>query len=204
MTDVVIAFKAHLGWLNAVGVAFDAAEPRPLWVRRVELTDRDDREASEPYHVAGGWQGLEQVPRPADPAAVIRRGRAKQDRLARARLGDLRKSLVAEDCAWVGAVVLIGRGWMGHTMEEILGSHAHIHVAEGEAVRSAARTALDGLEIPRVDQDEKSVLEVAADRLGGTPAAADRLMRERKPRTARNWSKEERLLGLAAWLHRPV
>ena len=59
MIPICIAFKAHLGWVNAVAVHADADEPSPVFAERVELLGAGNREVVEPYHVAGGWHGDE-------------------------------------------------------------------------------------------------------------------------------------------------
>lgn len=200
MTEVCVAFKAHLGWVNAVAVAGNTGTVDCRDARRLTLVDDADREAAEPYHVAGGWHGLEQRPRPADPAGIIRRGRRRQVRAARRVLDHYRAELEAVGLNWRRAVVLTGRGWMGHDLEDILSSHAHIHVYEGEAIRDATRRALVALGIGYVEQDEKSTLVTVARDLA--VADPDAWLRARRPDSVGAWRKEERLLALAAWLHR--
>ena len=200
MAAVCIAFKAHMGWINAVAVDAAKRQPLPLHAERLQLFDNADREVIEPYHVAGGWQGLERVPRPADPAAVVRRGRRGQARAAVARLTSFRESLVARDLQWQRAVVLTTRGLHGRDLEESLNSHAHIHVAEAEAVRDATRSALEELGIPQVGQDEKSIAPACAELLKLTDC--DAYMKGVRPEGSRFWSKEERIIGLGAWMHR--
>ena len=199
MTPVCIAFKAHLGWLNAVTVVAGTRTPEPVRAERLDLFRDQSREVVEPYHVAGGWQGLERVPAPPDPARVIASGRRKQAAETRKRLQAFHDANKKGGFEWTRAVMLVGRGWLGHSLEEILTDHAHIHVYEGEAVRDATRIALDVIGIPRVEQDEKSVPELAAGVLG--VADIDRTMKSLRPSGVRNWAKEERLIGLAAWLH---
>ena len=197
---VCVAFKAHLGWVNAVAVACGAEAVDCRDARRLDLVAGRDRETAEPYHVAGGWQGLDQHPRPADPAGIIRRGRQRQARAARRVLEGFRGELNGAGLRWTRAVVLVGRGWLGHDLEDILSSHAHIHVYEGEAIRDATRHALTGLGIAFVEQDEKSTLAAAADALG--VADPDAMLKDHRPAAVTAWRKEERLLALAAWLHR--
>lgn len=199
MTGICVAFKAHLGWLNAVGVVVNRPAPEPRHVQRVDLFAEQPREVVEPYHVAGGWQGLDRVPAPPDPARVIAAGRRKQVTATKRRLRAFNATLAGEGFDWTRSVVLTGRGWLGHDLDEIITDHAHIHVYEGEAVRDAARKALDAIGIPWVEQDEKSVVELAARQL--RVEDADGLMKSLRPEGARGWAKEERLLGLAAWLH---
>lgn len=200
MVELCVAFKAHQGWLNAVAVATAARLPDAVYVGRVDLFDGDDREALEPYHVAGGWHGLERGPRPEDPAAIVARGRQKQIAAANSSLRTVRERLQDRDLDWVRAVVLTARGRRTDNLERTLGSHAQIHIAEGDAVRDATRAALRALHIPCVDQDEKSVLSVAARLLDCVDA--DEYMKARRPARVRSWRKEERLAALAAWLNR--
>ena len=85
---ISIAFKAHLGWMNVVAVDAKAlGRPKPLLVERLPFFEDADRETREPYHVAGGWEGLERVTPPADPAAIIKRARKKQEKAATKVLG---------------------------------------------------------------------------------------------------------------------
>jgi hypothetical protein len=200
MQDVCVAFKAHMGWVNAVAVSCDGPAVTVHDVRRLDLVGKVDRETAEPYHVAGGWHGLERTPRPADPEAVIRRGRRGQVRAAVRVLDGYRDELEAAELRWRRAVVLTGRGWLGHELEDILGSHAHIHVYEGEAIRDAVRQALAALDVEFVEQDEKSVADTAAERLG--VADADAALKEARPSGVASWRREDRCLALGAWLHR--
>ena len=133
---------------------------------------------------------------------VIRRGRQKQVEGAVGSLEELRQDLADRGLEWTTGVVLTTRAWLGHTLEEILCSHAHIHVAEGEATRDATREALAALKIPSINQDEKSIPDLAAERLSMDDP--DTWMKSRKPPDARNWSREERMTALGAWLNRGV
>jgi hypothetical protein len=200
MTPVCVAFKAHQGWVNAVAVVRDAALPTPVRADRIDLFDGSDREATEPYHVAGGWHGLDRAPRPQNSAAVIERGRRKQLAAAKRRLLAYREVLASAHLQWCRGVVLTSRGRLSGDLEHILGSHAHIHIAEGEAIRDATRAALRALRMSYVDQDEKSVLETATKMLPRRDC--DAYMKARKPAVASAWRAEERLIALAAWLNR--
>jgi hypothetical protein len=200
MENVCVAFKAHQGWVNAVAVGIGTATPAPVHAQRLDLLAGAERDIVEPYHVAGGWSGLERVPRPADPAGVIRRGRRRQVACAGRRLKDFRALLEHKGLHWQRAVVLTSRGRLGDDLEHILGSHAHIHIAEGEAIRDATRAALRAMEIEHVDQDEKSILFEAARVLGCRDC--DGLMKALRPPDAGSWTKEERLIALGAWLNR--
>ena len=199
MTKICIGFKAHMGWVNAVAVAINCDTPEPLWVNRVDLVDRTDREAYEPYHVAGGWQGLQQVPRPKNPQAVIDRGRSKQLASATRVLRQLRQDLKGEGLVLQQCVMLTTRSIVYANLEEALAYHSHIHVAEGEAIRDATRGALKQMRLRCIGQDEKSIADEVSARLGWSNP--DQEMKSRRPEGTRKWSKEERTVALGAWLH---
>ncbi len=198
-SEVSIAFKAHMGWVNAVVVLSGTPEPEPLRVQRITIADKADREVSEPYHVAGGWQGLEQVPKPDNPAEIIERGRAKQVARAAEEFTDFQRLLSDDGLIWKRAVVLTTRGIV-HSLEDALAHHSHIHVAEGEAIRDATRSALAHVKVHTADQDEKSTLDTAGERLGKSSSECDEWMKAMKPGKCK-WAKEERLIAWAAWLH---
>ena len=200
MTDWIIAFKAHLGWVNAVGIASTDDEPGARFVERIELFDGAPREAIEPYHLAGGWQGLTQVAAPDNPAEIVARGRKMQVEAATDVLGALRNRL---DGTFKLGVILEGRG-INVGLEHDLDSHAHIHVAEGRAVREAIRGALDQLGIDWLDYDEKSILGATAATRREDESTTDTNWKQAKPATTRKWAKEERLLAMAAWLNRAI
>jgi len=202
MKSACVAFKAHQGWINAVAVDARASKPLPIMATRIDLAAVDDRAVAEPYHVAGGWEGLKQVPRPDDPAQVVRKGRAAQVQAAKKQFRAFSKKLEKEDWQWHRAVVLTGRGRLGGDLEKILSAHSKIHIAEGEAVRDAVRSAAASLRLLCVDQEEKAVLVEAAARLKTSEGLCDEEMKQLKPSGAKTWRQEERLLALAAWLNR--
>ncbi len=96
-------------------------------------------------------------------------------------------------------MLLVGRGIV-HSLQESLASHAHIHIAEGEAVRDATRHALRAIGMPYVEQDEKNTLATAATELGLSVERLDAQLKALKPDTAKSWTKEHRTIVAAAWL----
>ncbi len=196
---VAVGFKAHLGWLSAVALTLNPEMPEPVLAVRLELFADEPRAVREPYHVAGGWDGLQRVLLPDYPARLVRRGRMRQDELTLNRLSRFRAELEASGCQWRQAVMLTGRGTAGD-LADTLRSHARIHVAEGEAVRQAGRAALQSLKVPCTDQDEKSAMALAGERLGRTTAELDTLLGNRRPPDTPSWNKEHRTICAAVWL----
>jgi len=199
MTPIVVAFKAHMGWVNAVAVVINQPTPVVTHALRIDLVDSNNRSVREPYHVAGGWDGLERVPRPANPAETVQTGLAAQLGLAKSKLARFNGDLTADQYDWQRGVMLTGRGIIHDDLEDILGSHAHIHVAEGEATRDATRVSIDALHIELVNQDEKDIKGLCETALACSDA--DEYMKHRRPENARSWTKEHRLIALGAWLH---
>ena len=197
--SVLIGFKAHLGWLACVAVAADDRDLQPLAAQRLDLFADQPREVREPYHVAGGWLGLERVAAPADPLALIERVRQLQDALAAAQLAALKASMAEQGLIWQRAALLVGRGIV-HTLEDTLSSHAHIHIAEGEAVRDAARAGLTALKAAWANQDEKDSMPLAAAQLGLSSDELDQRLKQARPAGAKSWTKEHRTIAAAAWV----
>ncbi len=200
MVRACVAFKAHQGWAAATAVDCTGQALRPLAALRVQIVDPDNREVAEPYHVAGGWHGLERVPRPDDPQAVIERAQRAQAAGAITALEVLRDELAGGGWDWQRAVLLTRRGIV-HDLEESLASHAHIHIAEGDAIRTALRRGFEALQIDWVPQDEKETSQTLAERVGSSAAKLDAALKDLKPDNAVSWSKEYRLLAMAAALH---
>jgi hypothetical protein len=74
MKRASIGVSAHLGWAALAVVACDKRSLRILRSDRIETAQPGDRQAAEPYHVAGGFEGLRRVPQPDDPAGSLRAG----------------------------------------------------------------------------------------------------------------------------------
>jgi len=191
------AFKAHIGWVNAVVDVGGPAGPRPSWAGRIDLFgESPPREVIEPFHVAGGWRDGKRGKQPADPAAVIEAARRRQDELAKRTLQTWWERSDQPEVA----VLLIRRGVV-HDLERTLADQAHVRIAECDAVRDAVYEALAALGLDPILQDEKLVPAMTAERLGCAPEACDAYVKPLKPAGARRWSKEERTIALAAWLH---
>jgi hypothetical protein len=142
MQNAAVGFRAHMGWVAAVAIALEEDAPRLVRATIFETAEEGDRIAKEPYHAAGGWDGVKRVPRPADPKAVIEQGRKRQQDLATRAIAVIANDLKSRKLKLIRGVVLSTRSWLGHSLEGILSDHAHVHVYEGEAVRDAVRAAL--------------------------------------------------------------
>jgi len=154
----------------------------------------------EPYHVAGGFDGLARVPSPDDPEATVKMGLRKQQRVTGEHFARFSRDLAAQGHKIKDAVILTGRGKLAASLAKILNSHAQIHVAEGVAVRQSVEEALtaQGIRVHRLD--EKSLPDLVSERLGLTESEAFEALSEARAADAGTWKKEQKICALAAWL----
>lgn len=130
-----LGISSHLGWAAVTA-------------------DNGDRGALEPYHVAGGFDGLQRVDPPADPAAAVAEGLQRQRQTT---LDNLRKVIIslADWPVLSAAALFTGRGRIAANLEQALASHTQIHIAEGNAVRDSITRGLEALQIAVVTQDRR-------------------------------------------------
>lgn len=200
MSRAALGVCTHLGWatVSAVRVGKDGVEAVRTF--RLATCDPEDREAREPYHVAGGFDGLARVPRPREPRKVIASGLRKQRRRTARNLERLLRELADWRVPVRRAALFVGRGRSAPDLERILASHAQIHVAEGDAVREAVRRACDVLDLRVVEIDRRRLPEEARSRLALDERATTRHLKALRPEAGGAWRKEERECALAAWI----
>jgi hypothetical protein len=195
-----VGVSAHLGWAATVVLACDERALRVLRSDRIETAPAGERETSEPYHVAGGFDGLSRVPRPADPEAVVRAGLRRQRRFAARAIAGLDKQLAAENYQIVFAGILVSRGCEAARFEQAIASHTQIHIQEGLAVRASLRNALRKRGAKIEDIDQKSVVAIASQELGQAENALMERLGAVRPDNGGAWRKEQKLAILAAWV----
>ena len=199
MRRAALGISAHLGWAATAAVVVGKSGVRVLRTDRLELVPGDDREALEPYHVAGGFHGLARVPQPPDPAASLKQGLARQRRLARRALAKLATELERDGHRLAFAGLLVSRGRRAKTLDAALASHTQIHIEEGAAIRESIRRALEANDVRVRELDQKSLWPGGAGELGLSEAALGKSLQALRPGRG-PWRKEERSAALAAWL----
>jgi len=200
MRRAALGVSAHLGWAATAAITAGKRGPRVLRTDRIEVTDPADRAAREPYHVAGGFEGLERVPRPPDPKAALERGLQRQRRSADGAIAKLERALAdsGHQIAFVG--MLVSRGRTAATFERAVASHTQIHIEEGIAVRESLRLALcrDGAHYEAVDQ--KAAWSIGSEELGRPEEGLLAALGALRPENEGPWRKEEKTAALAAWI----
>lgn len=195
-----LGISAHLGWAATATVVVARTGVRVLRTDRLEIAPPEDREIREPYHVAGGFHGLERVPRPRDPERSLEKGLERQRRAAARQVDALASTLAEAGYRIAFAGLLVSRGRAAPTWEKAVGSHTQIHIEEGIAVRESFRLALAERGARVLPVDQKALWSEASGKLGRSQAGLLRALREVKPANGGAWRKEEQSAALAAWL----
>ncbi len=181
----------HMGWFcYAITGRFGVIAA----TGRIETGTPGDRLSLEPYHVAGGWEGLERVPVPGEPAALVKRGLQLQRRIT---AKNLKKHPLFSGLK--KASILVGRGRRPPTLDKALAAHAQIHIAESFAVLDAITDALSAEGVKVIQQDRKSLMTDAERSLGKSEEDILAELKVMKPDDG-PWRKEEQLCALATWL----
>ncbi|MGD8417900.1 MAG: hypothetical protein PVH91_12640 [Pseudomonadales bacterium] len=197
-TTVGLGFSCHLGWIAASAVLVRDRAITAVVTFRLATARDGDRLAQEPYHVAGGFDGLARVPPPSDPAGAIRKGLARQATQTRKSLAACLACLEGWPPAAVAAV-LTARGRQAAALSRVLASHAQIHIAEGNAVRNSIADACraEGLEV--IELDRRGLSGMLSTRFGQDEPAALHGLAAMQPTNRGAWRKEEKICALAAW-----
>jgi hypothetical protein len=201
MKRAALGISAHLGWAATATVEVAKTGIRVLRSDRIETAPASHREAQEPFHVAGGFDGLERVPPPPKPRAVLTRGLGKQRRFCVREISKLCDTLTKDSGhALSAAAILVSRGCPAPSFEKSVGSHTQIHIEEGIAVRDSLARALRALEVEVFQIDAKSLLDVARDELSHQRPEAMKQLIASPPANGGPWRVEERRAALAAWV----
>ncbi len=184
-----------MGWFCCAVIRLAGDEIEVIQTGRVDTCKPGDLQSLEPYHVAGGWRGLERVPVPGDPEVIVREGLATQRKQTYRNL----KSFLKNSDTPAAAAILAGRGRRVSNLEQALNSHAQIHMAEAHAVCDAIEQALDKMDVTFQRLDRKTLFETAKDRLGYSKQQLMDLMKTIPP-VQGPWRQEEKQSAIAAWL----
>jgi hypothetical protein len=200
MKRTSIGISAHLGWASTAVVTLEKNALRVLRTDRIETASDSDREALEPYHVAGGFDGLSRVPAPPNAEKVLQRGLKKQQRFTAHSIAKLADQLADRDCKLVRAGMLVSRGRPAPNFAKAVGSHPQIHIQEGLAVRESIASALlaVGAQVRAIDQ--KDLMTIAATELESLEPAWSDQLEAASPDNGGPWRREEKHAAVAAWL----
>jgi len=181
-----------------VGIAATREGIEAIYSVSIETAPPNDRNSCEPYHVAGGFDGLERVIPPADPAATVARGLTRQRRRTKLALQALLSELSDAGMRPEGGVILAGRGRQSADLARLLASHAQIHIAEGNAVRESLHRGLTSLGLAAAYL-ERQTFEEQPLVAGMSWRTAEDMLDLLQPINRGTWRKEDKTCALAAW-----
>lgn len=183
-----------------VAVTLEAGEPRVLLSSFLATADEGDRVSLEPFHVAAEMERGPDGRASAQAEAAVAEGRKRQEALAAAGLEKIVEQLRAQGSEPEVAALLVNRaGWIRDLLSYSLAFADHPPVAEGLAVLDALRFALSRVGLAVRELDEKSLPELASERLGVEPDALDARLKALGAAAGKPWRKEQKLACLAAW-----
>lgn len=200
MKRAAVGVSAHLGWAATATISVGKPGIRALRSDRIETAPEGDREAQEPFHVAGGFAGLEPVPRPKDPKASLQAGLQRQRRFSARELSSLTRELAEQDHEIAFAAILVSRGRKAASFEKSIGSHTQIHIEEGLAVRDSIGRALRSVGAEVIEIDTRNLMKIASNELGISEADLMAQLAAVSPQNGGSWRKEQRQAALAAWV----
>ncbi|HEX5183914.1 MAG TPA: hypothetical protein VFW19_12280 [Allosphingosinicella sp.] len=196
-----IGLRAQKGGALVVAVEMEAGEPRILLSTAIETHEAGDRLSLEPYRVAAEVAAGVRCGVPAEAAAAVAEGRKRQERMAAEALRDVIHRLGAAGNEPIIAALLVNRaGWIADLLSYSLAWAAHVPVAELLAVRDALRSAFSQCGVEGVELDEKSLFDLAAERLDLSPEEIESRLKALGASAGKPWRKEQRLACLAAWV----
>ncbi len=196
-----LGFRAVRGGGVAVGVALESGEPRVVLSSFLPTGGEGDRLSQEPYHVAYEMERGPDGEPTAEAAAVVAKGRTRQDELAAEGLAAIVRTLHDAGRAPARAALLVNRsGWLTDDLDHSLSWLEHVRIAEALAVRDALRFAFRQCGLEAAEMDEKSLPELASALLHLSSGEIDGRLKALGATAGRPWRKEQKQACLAAWV----
>jgi hypothetical protein len=196
-----IGLRAHKGGAVVVGVAVTGGVPRVVVSTVLETSAEGDRLSFEPYRIAAETARGPQGKATAEAAAVVAKGRKRQEQLATSGLQGMVRQMQAAGCKPVVVALLVNRaGWITDVLEYSLAWPEHVPVAEALAVRDALRFASGQCGLAVAELDEKSLVDIATTTLGLSSTEIAATLKMLGAPRGKPWRKEQKLACLSAWI----
>ncbi|HEX4604486.1 MAG TPA: hypothetical protein VH724_10855 [Candidatus Angelobacter sp.] len=191
MKSAAIGIRVHSGWGALVVLSGTHTHEQIIERRKVVITDSSATSVTQPYHYVEDMEL---------PAAQRHLAKCATDsrRLALEALHRISNELRDRGFILVGSAILLSSARPLPDLDEILGSHALIHTAEGEFFRLAFRQALERLEIPVTGIRESELEDHAQKAFGKAVADVHRNIDNAGRSLGPPWTKDEKAAALAA------
>jgi hypothetical protein len=190
MKRVGVGFRDHTGWAAMVAVGGGVTAPIVVARGRYELCDDDLPRAV--YHAV----------RPLDLDNAGRLVRKVEESARAAAEWQLRRTVAELGSAGyrvVGAAVAAPRP-VPDDLEEILGSHALVHTAEGQLFRDAIVEASASVGLPVMRFVQHELFEEAADHIGTSDVSLRAQLTGLGRALGPPWQRDQKEAAAAAWL----
>jgi hypothetical protein len=191
MKSAVIGVRVHSGWGALVAIGGQHGAEEILERQKIVIIDPKAKGVSQPYHYVE-----EMELRAAEHH--LKQCANDSKRLAREALEHLATELRERGFILIGSAILLSSARPLPALEEVLGSHALIHTAEGEFFREAFRHAFQQLEVPVTGIRERELDEAALKAFG---TATDKVRKEidgMGHSLGPPWTQDEKMAALAA------
>jgi hypothetical protein len=191
MKSAAIGLRIHSGWGALVAVAGENGAQEIIDRRKIIVIDPKAAGVAQPYHFVEEME-LRAAERHLAKCA------SDSKRLAVEALREVSAHLHDRGFTLAGAAILLSSARPLPDLDEILGSHALIHAAEGEFFRHAFRQALERLEIPVTGIRERDLDDHAHKTFGKAATAVHQRIDGMGRLLGPPWTEDEKTAALAA------
>ena len=191
MKSAAIGLRIHSGWGALVAVAGENGAQEIIDRRKIIVIDPKAAGVAQPYHFVQEME-LRAAERHLAKCASDAR------RLAVDALREVSAQLRNRGFTIAHAVILLSSARPLPDLDEILGSHALIHAAEGEFFRHTFRQALERLEIPVTGIRERELEDHARKAFGKAAAEVHKRIEGMGRQLGPPWTEDEKTAALAA------
>jgi hypothetical protein len=191
MNSAAIGLRVHSGWGALVAMSGRHGAEEIIERRKVVIIDPKAPGVTQPYHYVEEMD-LRAAERHLAKCAVDSR------RLALEALREISALLRDRGFTLVGSAILLSSARPLPDLDEVLGSHALIHTAEGEFFRHAFRQAFERLEIPVTGIRESELDDYAQKAFGRYTLEVHKKIDGMGRTLGPPWTKDEKTAALAA------
>ena len=191
MKSAAIGLRIHSGWGALVAVAGENGAQEIIDRRKIIVIDPKAAGVAQPYHF------VEEMELRAAERHLARCA-SDSKRLAVEALREVSAQLRDRGFTMAGAAILLSSARPLPDLDEILGSHALIHAAEGEFFRHAFRQALERLEIPVTGIRERDLDDQARKTFGKEATEVHQRINGMGRLLGPPWTEDEKTAALAA------
>ncbi|MEE8041937.1 MAG: hypothetical protein V3T15_03980 [Pseudomonadales bacterium] len=190
MTRLALGLRAHIGWSAGVLLAEPVDAPVVIRRFRLDLVDPDKPESHEPYHAARELS-LDDAQR-----LIIRASRT----IGTLALGALTDCIEGVQTSEIVGACVITSSAKPRDIESTLRSHLQVHVAEGDLIRDALRSACRTLSMPVTSFRERALFDEADRILEKSAMEVTKQLGTLGKAVGVPWAQDQKLCALAAWL----